>query len=298
MSLWFGIGLLACAPVASPTPDSAPPVAPGLAPSSASPASSAPDEPVAEENWDPHTPLELRALQPRRMYVIVDRSALCPTRQQAQARECGNSVEFKEYGTIEWLGQAVFVVGDQPVAGFWRALRYQKAGVLPGWIRADDVAELPRTDHLDAFDQRGDVAKAVDAASLSSAELSRLAAGTVVVWKRTHDIRTGSFDERVFVYTPHAAIELPAPSGERTYVENHSCLLYGDCLELAYVCDAQYCDEVSVIARATGLAVAPPVDPTGRRPTTTERLPLFELISLADRFGTCDGKLGAHPGAR
>jgi hypothetical protein len=224
------------------------------------------------------------------MYVIIDVSAVCPTREQARARKCGNSVEDPQHGTIERLGSAVYVVGDAPTEGFWKALRYQKAGILPGWIRADDVAAKPKTDHLDAFDRRSDIARAKDASSLSGKELAALRKGTVVVWKRTRDIQFGSFEGRVFVYAPGAAIELPRPSGEATYVENHSCLLYGECLKLAYVCDEQHCDEVSVIARATGKQVTPPPDPRGQWKGSSGPLPIFELISLADRFGTFDGE--------
>lgn len=244
--------------------------------------------------WDPGEPVDIPRASLRTMFVVVPRSAVCPTREQAQARECGNSVESVEQGTREVLGAAVTVVGDRPERGMWRALRYQKAGTLPGWIRADDVAERARTDALDAFDQRADIGRATDAAGLSREQLSQLKRGTLVRWIRTRAVKLGSFHGHVYIYIHladggAAAVEMPSPEEDESYIRNHPCLVYGDCLELAYVCRDSYCDEVSMLARATGKTIAPPDDPEGEWTATEAPIPLFEAVALADRFGAFPG---------
>ncbi len=225
--------------------------------------------------------------------MVVAASAVCPTQEQARARQCGNSVEDVGQGVPRRLGSAVVVVGDQPMDGFWKSLRYQKAGILPGWILAADVAFKPGTQFLDEFDRRKELATVQDASALSGAELAGLRKGTVVAWKRTRTIRFGAFAEKVFIFTDRAAIELPGPQVDPSYLENHDCLIEGDCVRLAYVCDDSYCDEVSVVARATGRKTEPPADPEGEWTPPAKSMPVFELVVLADRFGVFEGAGGS-----
>jgi hypothetical protein len=225
------------------------------------------------------------------MFVVAPRSALCPTREQAAARDCGHSVESVDQGTRAPLGRAVTVVGEGPIDGMWKALRFQKAGTLPSWIAAEDVAETPNTDALTAFEQHPDLGKAKDAATLSGKQLGSLRKGTRVHWKRTRAAKFGSSRGEAFIYLDlgdagAVAIQLPATEKSSSYIENHTCLIYGDCLRLAYLCDDTYCDEVSILARATGKKVAPPEDQESEWTAGSQRMPVFELISIADRFGT------------
>ena len=50
--------------------------------------------------------------------------------------------------------------------------------------------------------------------------------------------------------TGGSAIQVPAPSEQNSYVENHACLVEGDCTRLSYICGSGYCDEVSILARS------------------------------------------------
>jgi hypothetical protein len=251
-----------------------------------------PKLPVVDPNWDPSKPVEPSTLKIQTMFVVVRQSALCPTREQAQARECGNSIESVDQGTIEEQGSAIPVVGEAPVDGFWKALRYQKAGILPSWIRADDLAKTPKTNFLDEWDKRPDVAKAQDVTKLSAKKLARLKKGKVVKWPRSGAVKYGAFGDRTLVFMDlgkagTAAIELPPPSSEsNNYIEYHRCMIAGDCLALSYICGEDYCDQVSILAVATGTKVPPPDDPEDEWRAGTKPMPLFTVIAIADRFGT------------
>lgn len=241
-----------------------------------------------EPAWDPTRPLDAAQLGTRTVFVVVPKSAVCPTREQATLRECGNSVEDVTRGESLTLGETVIVVGEEPIDGQWRALRYQKAGILPGWIVADDVASTPSTAWLDAWDQRADVANATDATTLAQSEVARAKKGTLFKWRRTRAVREGTWDGNVTIFVGTgpdtvAAIALPPPSGKHDYVEYHSCLVEGDCLRLSYVCEENHCDEVSILAKSTGRKVPTPTDP--ETPSKAVSVPLLELVALADRFG-------------
>jgi hypothetical protein len=240
----------------------------------------------ADAPWDPGTPLDPALLRTRRMFVVAAQSAVCPTREQALARQCGHSVEDVTQGTREAQGEFVVVVGDAPLQGVWRSLRYQKAGILPAWIAADDVAAQPKHDFLDAWDARADVATALDATQFDRAKIGKTKAGTLLKWAHTRRVREGEMGDTVLVYVGSgadavAAVELPPPSRDDSFVLHHECLL-GECRELAYVCDDTYCDEVSLLARATRRRVPLP----GAEDPKAGTIPLLVAVALSDRFGT------------
>ncbi len=276
------VGLLGCGGT-SPAPDTKPPIVKDVKPVE-------PKKPEVDPSWDPSKPIDLSTVKTHTMFVVVRQSALCPTREQAKARECGNSTESVGEGTIEDQGSAITIVGDEAIDGMWKGLRFQKAGIMPSWIRADDVAKTPKTDSLDAFDKRPDVAKAVDVTKSSAKKLARLRKGTVVKWSRTRAVKYGEFQDRTFVYVASnkapAAIELPPPGEGRNYIENHVCLMAGDCIGLSYICNDHYCDEVSILATATGRKTPAPEDPEGEWTGRKRPMPVFEVIAIADRFGT------------
>lgn len=279
----FGLVGIAC--TGSPPP--AEPAAPAPpAPPPATTETLPPDEPA----WDPGTPVDESELDTRRLFVIVPRTSVCPTQEQARARECGNSVEDPNRGAVAPQGRAITCVGTAPRDGFWKALRYTKAGVLPGWVLASDVAVKPSTEFLDAWASRADVGKAEEVTDATSADLTKLAAGTLAKWPRSLSVQHGAFGDavRLFVDQPEkttAAVELPLAWARPDYVMHHDCLMQGDCLRLAYLCGESYCDEVSILARATGKTIEAPSDPTGWWSTSETRLPLFEAVAVADRFG-------------
>jgi hypothetical protein len=256
------------------------------------PVPSAADEPPAaaptQDPWDPATPVEPSSLTTHTRFVVAPKSAVCPTREQAEQRACGHSVEDVTEGTRAPQGSSITVVGDAPVDGMWKALRYQKAGILPAWIRADDVAERPSTDFLDAWDRRAGDSSARDVGTLTQAQLAKVPKGTMVQWRRSRAVKYGEFDDSVQLYldlekSGVVVIALPAPNSSGTYVEHHACLVYGDCVDLSYQCDESYCDEVSILARATGKRVTPPTDPRGR--WSGADAPVFESVVIADRYG-------------
>lgn len=257
---------------------------------------------VYPEPWNPSEPVELASLATRRMFVTAEASALCPTREQAEARECGNSVEFPEQGLALDRGEDVLVVGDAPFDGHWRAIRYQVSGTLPAWIRADDVSERPNLDALDAFAARPDVTGAVAVDDMKAEDIHKLEPGTLVTFQRKTGLRfarhgrANSYDEEggTMLYVPTrrhlVAVQLVEdPEAPPRWMEHHPCLVYGDCLTLGYVCAKEgYCDEVSILARVTPVRVPPPEDEEGEWPAKWSKryMPLLVGVAVADRFGT------------
>ena len=73
----------------------------------------------------------------------------------------------------------------------------------------------------------------------------------------------------------------------KDYLENHTCLIYGDCLILSYKCapDA-FCDQISIEAITTKHFTDPPGDPEGEWPPgCPQKIPVLRILRLADRFG-------------
>lgn len=220
--------------------------------------------------WDPSKAVDLKALKTRQAFAVRD-SAVCPTQAQAKARRCGNSVEFKESGIILRKGAGVTLVGDKPLGDYWKAIRFQKAGTLPSWVLASDVADKPLTDALDAFDKKPRKG---------------------LVFKRLRTVRVGTFDgKQVTLYADinghPTALRWKVPDDHRFPI-HHTCLVYGDCIELDYVCGKDYCDEVSVEARPTKAMIGPPDDPEGEWPKGWSKagIQVYRVVEIADRFGT------------
>ncbi len=222
------------------------------------------------------------------MYVVVDETSVCPTQEQAAARDCGHSVEDVTRGLRAKRGMRVTVVAEPAQEGFLRALRFQKAGTLPGWVLASDVAEEPSTEPLDAWDALPQVAGAVNVSRMPAREVSALSRGTLVKWQRVRAPRFGAFQGEVTLYVEAElgggfAIRLPGPSEQNEYVSRHDCLMSGECPLLDYSCDDAYCDRMSILARATGQVVPPPA--VERWAYGETPIPLFEGLVIADRHG-------------
>ena len=107
---------------------------------------------AAIDAWDASPKQTLGdAVQARTMYAVSDTASVCPTRELAGAKECGNSVESFDEGLRFKRGEGVPVVGDSPVGGFWRAIRHTKMGRLSGWVDATRVAPAPDLSHIEPF---------------------------------------------------------------------------------------------------------------------------------------------------
>lgn len=239
-----------------------------------------PDASAGELEWDPATPVT-DDLTSMTYFVTAEVASVCPTVAQARENECGNSVEFAGVGRRLRRGEAVKVVGEEPVEGFWRALRFTKAGVLPGWVDAERVAPRPALDHALAFSKSHG-----DAWRVRSDALTFMAA---------HDEETDTDFPRhpatFLVKRGGEEIALEAPPclgqverGEYTpHMQFHSCLLYGDCGDPSYVCEPEgYCDEVL-------FAVGPAREIEYEGATYTAHT----IEALADRFGVFTAQPGA-----
>ncbi|MEM9073733.1 MAG: hypothetical protein AAGE52_34905 [Myxococcota bacterium] len=248
--------------------------------------------------WDPNVAVELRELQTRRMFVVSERSAICPTREQAQARECGHSEEFPENGLRLQRGDDVLVVGTEPFDGHWRGIRFQLNGTLPSWIRADDLAAEPPLPFLESFEQRAEVQAAQSANGMSAEAVHALAPGTIVKLLRVPVrfggmSRVGEIDSGLFLYVPTSegviAVRLVEDEEETPWLNHHEGLYIHDSLALDYVCDeGGYCDEVSILAMATPVRSPPPDDSSEEWPDSygDTHMPVLVAVALADRFGS------------
>jgi hypothetical protein len=255
------------------------------------------------EPWDPSTPLRREAFETRTMFVIAKRSALCPTRDGAEARECGNSKEDTTKGLALGHGETVNVVGDAPFDGHWRAIREQVDGPLPGWVRADDLAARPSMESLDRFDARADVATAMPVDGLTSEEIHALPPGTLVRWTRKRGPLLASIrrldpadpDRSVVIYVTTkdgkpVVIDFPedpVTGGFRDQV----CFDYGDCAALHICEEGGHCDALSLLARTTSRRASPPEvdEDLDHEPWQKQwegySMPVLQGIVLADRFG-------------
>ncbi len=283
------VHVVACSSATRETPAQSPPApsaTPAPEPEEVPEPDPAPED--SEEDWDPNRPIDPRGLRLQLMYVVVDRSAVCPTKEQAEARDCDHSAESASEGLRLNRGEKVTVIAEPPRAGFRRALRSEKAGTLPGWVAAADVAEEPSLSPLDAWDELPQVRKATDVSRMPTRDVDRLPIGTLVKWRRVKAPRFGKFDGDVVLYWEAelgggVAFSLPPPSQTNEYVARHSCLLSGECMNLDYTCDDAYCDRFSVLARATGRTVPPP--PLGGWAYGQTPVPTFKVIHVADRHG-------------
>jgi hypothetical protein len=225
------------------------------------------------------------------MFVTAGETSLCPTREQANARSCGHSVETVTQGVRRVRGTAITIVGSAPVDGQWRAIRFQKAGTLPGWIRADDVSERPGLVALEEYAARADVKSARAAEGLTAAAIAKLPPKTFVAWQRHRGVKfatAGSPDSTLYVPIGDEVVAVAVTEPEQpVFMIHHDCLIEGDCPELSYVCaESGYCDEVSILARTTGKRVKLSKDAATQWPRAPAgSVPLVQAVVIADRFG-------------
>ncbi|MCA9609052.1 MAG: hypothetical protein KC619_25800 [Myxococcales bacterium] len=251
------------------------------------------------EPWEGTVALAGPAPETHRRFVVSPRSAICPTREQAERRECGHSVEFVTEGLRLVRGDSVLVVGTEPFDGHWRAVRDQLEGTLPSWIRADDLADRPDESGIAAFDARPDVAAARPVDAMNAEAIAALDSATVVRWSRKQGITlagSGSIGERhrsLFVYVPTprgvvAVAVLEDQERDELWAYHHQSLTWAGGLSLDYLCEPDvYCDGVSITGFVTPLRTPPPEDPEGEWPAQwTHHMPIVVATAMADRFGT------------
>ncbi len=249
----------------------------------------------SEKSWDPTRPIDLKSVPHHKMFVVIDRASLCPSKAQATANECGNSVEFADVGTLAFQGDIVTVVGNAPVGKHWRVVRFTKLGTLPSWILASAVDKRPIRSPFEQFQAKS--SEAIDVGKFSHDQLAALQPGTKVVWQALSypSIRYGAMQgpDDMAVYLEIARQGMIALDADhlrqhtgRLFARTHDCLLYGDCITLSYLCDETYCDQFFVEAIKTETLSAPPGDPEGEWPTAySSDMPTFRVIRFADRFG-------------
>lgn len=230
--------------------------------------------PTPADEWDPRTPIE-DDIELRGMFVTTESASVCPTIEQAKANECGNSVESYEDGLRHKRGERLFVVGDAPIDGFWRSVRYTKLGRLPGWVDASRVATTPDLSHVEAFRRTHPDALVVTSDQLAVAceepppddpdacyPLEPTVFLTRIAGEQTALVTGECFGVRGEHFLPFAW-------------SHHNCLIYGDCGELDYVCQKdEYCDEVLF-----ALEEQEPVEVQGKL------VPAKRVTALADRVG-------------
>lgn len=262
-------------------------------------ATAAAEEPMPV--WNPQQPIaKLDALTHAQLYVTAKRSSICPDPESARQRSCGNSVEFSNKGYIVRAGETVTVVGERPAGDLWRAVRYQKSGLMPGWIVASDLAEKPSTKAVSKL--RTELSSRPNVAEMTGSEFARLRDGTELRIDAKHPaIEFGASDDiTTTLYLSLAdksvvAVEFaPLFQGDdERYMLRHDCLLYGDCLRLSYHCRPNHCDEVVIAATATGRTTSMPEDSEGEWTLArTQSVPVLSGTVLADRFGRFEARPG------
>jgi hypothetical protein len=225
------------------------------------------------EAWTSNEAVEVDELETRTYFVVSDAASVCPTMEQAAANECGNSVEDPEAGLSFLRGQTVDVVGDEPVDGMWRALRYTKMGPLPGWVASERVATEPDVSHVAAFSEAHP-----DARTYRTVQIELLTKDAPYTSDRyplePTAFLVGDGGDAVVLRTP-ACFGVKELQEYRPYERYHGCLLYADCGSLAYVCEnGGYCDQMSVVW-----------EPAGQMEYRGEMYDVGQIRALADRFG-------------
>ena len=186
---------------------------------------------------------------------VVRETSLCPDRESALARSCGNSVEFDELGYVVHPGQRLEILSVE--GDFAMGPRYMVNGKIPGYIRVDDLAPRPVPSNIDAL-----------------AWTASPSAGNFRVSLKTHTVALAGVDIDGEL---HPAVPLQIKVDDHamplsecfenqngTYFEDiHSCLSERDCVELDYLCEPDFCDELVLGFSPTG-----------------------DLASITDRFGT------------
>lgn len=225
------------------------------------PAESAPE-------WDPNTPVDVKELDTHRVFVTAKSASVCPTQEGARTNDCGNSVEFADKGYIRRNGETVRVVG-QPTDGFYRAIRYTKAGTLPSWVDASKVAAKPSPLASNQADSR------YESWRLRADELQLAARDTghgdrVAVEPFVFLVERG--EKAWALRLPECAAQAGGES--HRYMLFHGCLMNADCDSTDYVCDEDYCDEI-----VFSLDSAEDFEHEGKT------YPSKQVVELVDRMG-------------
>lgn len=257
-------------------------------------------ETQAYARWDTQEPVETEGLTTR-IYYVTRNTSVCPTREGAQVRSCGNSVEFSAEGLALVVGTEVTVVGDAPLDGQWRALRPSINGALPSWIRADDVSAEANLSEQRAYLASEAFTSAQPIDTMSAEAVAGLPSGTLVRFTARRDIclaaiaQAEELENSAVVYVAAddsfiavGLLEASPDNGgpeEWPWAQHHGCFDDND-LELAYCSGDQ---EVSILAFVTPHQVSTPTDEDfdGNRlwsgPET--QMPFLVGINLVDRTG-------------
>ena len=240
------------------------------------------------ERWSPNRAVDPEKLSTKELIVTRKKTSVCPTKQTAKKRRCGNSSEFTDQGYVVSQGETVEVVGEKPEGKYWRALRYQLNGIMPGWVLASDVSEKPNLSAV--ADLRDTPTDCLRVESITEKAFEGATTGTCL-------------------FLPNVPVEmLPRGRGTNYYLEIpasgegtpavlaldirklkrrdvHSCMKYPSCTKLDYLCNDNACDEIAMIVKATGKKVK---RPKGKKWPTyyPKKISLWRVEQIADRYGS------------
>lgn len=232
----------------------------------------------AEKGWDPDTPIpdDDPRIDAGQFMFATTPTSICPTREQAEKEACGNSVEFVSEGYKLAKGDVVMVLGDEPVDGLWRGVRFMMEGLMPAWVRADRLAKEPDLSHQETLVEKHRSRCMVEPSTENvllrwiASDHSCLVLTELAVDRDTSDWDTGETTRfeltqgtktATVVYTqPDPEDPIPPPFID-PYDEG-----------TMYRCDETYCDRVVFLLEKTGDE------------------DVFRLDAVADRWGTHAGR--------
>jgi hypothetical protein len=229
--------------------------------------------------WDPNKPIsrnDPRYKQKRTMFAI-HATSLCPTKEGAKAEDCGNTVEFPENGYRVGVGDVVHTLGEEPVDGLWRGIRYMKPGFMPAWIRADRLAMEPALGHLQALVEANK--SRCEVASAKEADIKAWQAGKkpclvltdVDPVEQTSDwVNDRDADFKLTVNGATLEVSYESPDDDENMMPPPFIDIYEN--GHMYRCDSSYCDRVVYVLEKT------------------DRKDSVRLSHVADRYGLHPGK--------
>lgn len=196
------------------------------------------------------TPVETAERMPNHAFVATA-TPVCPTAEQALARECGNSVEFDDQGYWLRVGERIDVAPTSDPAVF-SSTRWMVSGPQPGFVASKDLAFAPK------------IAPVTEVPWTDVGWHRFEIRGTARVEGTVHE-GTAYPNEPLTLVTPLGPMALSPclENADGTYLEDvHSCLAERDCVDLSWGCDATFCDEVWIQTNEVG-----------------------EISGISDRFG-------------
>ncbi|MEZ4458266.1 MAG: hypothetical protein R3E66_00795 [bacterium] len=171
------------------------------------------------------------------------------------ARSCGNSVEFDEMGYIVHAGQRLEILDVEKELAV--SPRYMVNGKLRGFIPLADLSARPAFPTIDAPPWTGSPSAGNFQVSLRNHKVA-LAGRNIEGTLHPVSPLQLKVDDHVI------ALSECFENKHGTYYEDiHSCVSERDCVELDYVCDRDFCDEIVLGFSPSG-----------------------ELTAITDRFGT------------